>query len=350
MLLKELSNLPGPSGYEKVIRDYLKKTLKPIADEIYSDILGNLICLKRSSKSTKHKILISSHMDEVGFLISDISKDGLVRVRPLGGIDPRVVLSKRIYFPEHKIFGVIGNIPIHLQKDSDLERVPDWESIHVDIGAENEKDAKKYLKVGDYGVFDTQFKEIDGTVMGKAFDDRIGCYIITELLKNRYDFDLYAVFSTQEESGLRGIRTAVDSVKPELGFNLECTTAGDLPREKDISPSTELGKGPAITIMDRTSISSPKLLRYLTETAGKNKIPYQFKRSQTGGTDAGYINTYGSGVCCVTVSVPARYIHSPVSIAKKSDIAYTIKLIDSALKNLTKNKILPGGNNNEKNN
>ncbi|HDS09335.1 MAG TPA: M42 family peptidase, partial [Firmicutes bacterium] len=276
--------------------------------------------------------------DEVGFIITEICKDGLLKIRPLGGIDPRVVLSKVIYFPESKLTGVIGIVPVHLQKDGDLEKVPDWDGIYVSIGAESDKDAKKSVKEGDYAVFSTRFKEWDGIITGKAFDDRVGCFILTELLKHRYDFNLYAVFSSQEESGLRGIRTALHKIKPEIGFNLECTFAGDIPKEKEVSPSTELGKGPAITVMDRSTISSPKLVRYLTELACKNKIPYQFKRTVAGGTDAGYINTCKEGIPCVTVSVPTRYIHSPVCLARKSDIDETLKLMNTALRNLKKQK------------
>ncbi len=338
MLLKEISNIPGPSGYEKPIRDYLKKLVRKNCKTLETDALGNIICFKPGKKKTP-RIMLSAHMDEVGFIVSEINSDGFLKVQPLGGIDPRVVLTKKVYFPAQKIKGVVGVVPIHLLKRADEDKVPDWGSIYIDIGAKSKKDAEKYIQFGDVAVFDTEFEDLGDVYKGKSFDDRVGCYILQEILKKKFDHSIFGVFTTQEESGLRGVRPAVNKIKPDIAINLECTTAGDLPTKKDLTPSTELGKGPAITIMDRTSISSPKLVEYLVKLAKGNKIPYQFKRTTTGGTDAGYIHLSGEGVVTVTISVPARYIHSPASLISKSDLENAIKLVELAIINIDKIKL-----------
>ncbi|MGB9596709.1 MAG: M42 family metallopeptidase, partial [Candidatus Poribacteria bacterium] len=259
-----------------------------------------------------------------------IENNGFVRFKKIGGIDDRVLLSKKVYIGENKTPGVIGLKPVHLGGG---ERVVASDDMFIDIGATAKDD--KLAKVGDTAVFATKFIQSGDILRGKAFDDRAGCAVLIELLKNSYPFTVVGVFTVQEELGLRGARIAAYEVNPDYAFTLEGTTAGDTPMKRDVSPSTNMGAGPAITIMDRSFVSDKRLVKLLEDTAKKENIPYQFKRTITGGTDSGAIHLSRGGVPSVTVSVPVRYIHSPVSLMNINDLNNTISLVSKALQRIT---------------
>ena len=206
----------------------------------------------------------------------------------------------------------------------------------IDIGAKSQEEAEKAVKIGDYAIFATDFCQLteDGlrTVKGKAFDDRAGCAVLIEVLKERYPFDLYPVFTVQEEVGLRGARVAAYAVEPDVAFVLEGTICDDMPKKKDVSPTTQMGAGPAISIMDRSFIADRGLVKLLVETAEELDIPYQFKQPGIGGTDAGAIHLAKEGIPSATVSVPCRYIHSPVCLLSLEDLENTVRLMKAALK------------------
>jgi len=207
----------------------------------------------------------------------------------------------------------------------------------VDIGASSKDEAKKLAALGTYVAFTTPFRELGPTVSGKAFDDRAGCAVLVELVRGeRFGFDLHAVFTVQEEVGLRGAQVAAYAIEPHCAFVLEGTIADDTPKDKDVSPTTELGKGPAITVMDRSFIADRRLVRLLTETAQELGIPYQFKQPGIGGTDAGAIHRAREGVPSVTVAVPCRYIHSPVAMLNLDDFNNTVRLMRESLSRLTR--------------
>ena len=334
MFLEKLSNAAGVSGFENEIRQVIKDELSPHVDELYTDTMGNLFATKKGDESDL-KVMVAAHMDEVGLFVDFIDSKGFVKFKKIGGIDNRVLLSQKVYIGEKKTPGVIGMKPIHLKSASDRQKVVGSDDMAIDVGATSKDTASKLVKIGDPVVFATNFVQSGKILRGKSFDDRAGCGVLAELLKRSYPFTLHGVFTVQEESGLRGARIAAYALNPDFGFALEGTTAGDMPSKRDVSPSTNMGAGPAISIMDRTTISDKRLVNLLVDTAKKENIPYQFKRTVTGGTDAGAIHRARGGVPSITVSVPTRYIHAPVSMINLSDFENTAELMYKTLCRMT---------------
>lgn len=343
MLLQKLSNARGVSGDEGEVREILIDAVKAHVDEYRVDTIGNLIALKKAKGARKKsalKVMLAAHMDEVGLLIvhhdSNHHAKGHLRFRKVGGIDDRVLLSKVVWVGKDRIPGVIGVKPIHLLKEKEREQVLDFESMTIDIGARSKEEAEGAVQIGDYVTFATEFGEMgDGLVKGKALDDRAGCAVLVEILKRDYPVDLYGVFTVQEEVGARGARVAAYAIEPEVAFALEGTVCDDSPKDKDLSPTTRLGEGPAITIADRSMIADRRLVDLLIQTAKENRIPYQIKQPMVGGTDAGSIRIVREGVPAAAVAVPTRYIHSPVSVLSRKDFEHTIALMTKALPKLS---------------
>lgn len=334
MLLKELSEAFGVSGNEGAVRQVILDAIRERIDEYRIDALGNLIALKKGNSKNGRKVMLAAHMDEVGLMIMHIEKEGSLRFQPVGGIDDCVLLAKKVLIGDNKVPGVIGAKPVHLLEPKAREQVVKIREMSIDIGASSKEEAERLVKMGDYAVFDTPFCELGGplrTVRGKAFDDRAGCAVLIALLQDRYPFDLYAAFTVQEEVGLRGARVAAYSIAPHLAFALEGTICDDLPKKRDISPTTTLGAGPAITIMDRSVIADRRLVELLIDTAEKNGIPYQFKQPALGGTDAGAIHLSREGVPSAVVAVPSRYIHSPTCLLSLTDLDNTLQLMRQTL-------------------
>ncbi len=339
MLLEELSNAFGPSGHEDEVRRLLARALRDHVDNLQVDALGNLIAFKRGTgPEPRLKVMIDAHTDEVGLMITRIEKDGTLGFRVLGGIDDRLLMAKRVIVGKERLPGVILAPPIHLTKPEQRKQVVKREQLVIDIGATDREQAQKMVKIGEYAVFATRFDLLtdDGwrVVKGKAFDDRAGCAAAVALAEESYPVDLYFSFSTQEEVGLRGARVAAYRIAPDVAFALEGTICDDAPKKKDTSPTTEMGKGPAITVMDRTFIADRRLVRLLIDTAQAEGLPYQFKQPGVGGTDAGAIHLARSGVPSVTVAVPCRYIHAPVGLMSLQDFDNLVALMKAALRAL----------------
>ena len=275
--------------------------------------------------------MASVHMDEVGMLVLGILDNGLLAYTQRG-IDPRVAVSKRVVVGKDRIPGVIGAKAIHLQSDEEFAHALPHDKLYVDIGAKDKADAEKYVKKGDPICFDVKFARFgDGLVRSKALDDRVGCMMVMELLKNDYDCDFYGVFTVQEEIGLRGANAAAYNVKPDVALILEGTTANDMP-DVEHGFVTKVGEGPAITFMDTGTIVRAPMLNALKAAACEAGITYQLRRGNTGGTDAGAIHKACAGAFAGGISVPCRYIHSPNSVASISDIENAYKLADAFLK------------------
>lgn len=336
MILKTLSEAFGVSGNEGEVRQVIAEAVREHADELRVDTMGNLITFKRGTGDSPLKVMVAAHMDEVGLMIVHIEKNGLLRFRKVGGIDDRLLLSKEVRIGKEKVPGVIGAKPIHLLKEGEQKQVVKVEDMVIDIGVSSQEEAEKLVKRGDYAAFATPFAELGNVVKGKAFDDRAGCAVLVELVQERYPSDLYAVFTVQEEVGLRGARVAAYAIAPDVAFALEGTIADDLPKKKDTSPTTRLGNGPAITIMDRSVIADKRLVDLLVETAEKEGIPYQFKQPLVGGTDAGRIHLTREGVPSGVVSVPCRYIHAPACLLSLADFENTVRLMKKTLGKLTR--------------
>lgn len=330
MLVKELCSLSGPSGFEDEVRDFLRE--HACADEVRVDSMGNLICRK---KGKGKKVMVAAHMDEVGFIITEITEDGFLKFSTLGGIETAVLCGKKVLIGKNKIPGIIGAKAIHLQKKDEALSPLEIRDLAIDVGAKDKEDAKKKVSIGDYAVFDGEYTPFgDGLVKSKALDDRVGCAVLLELMKEQYDSDMYFVFTVQEEVGLRGALVAAFSVKPDVALIIEGTTCSDVYGSKPHNRVTELKKGAVITAMDRTAISDKKYFDFIMKTAKENGIDLQVKRTSMGGTDAGAVQRSLSGVKTAVLAVPCRYIHSPVSVMAEKDAESLLKLSMKVLKSV----------------
>jgi putative aminopeptidase FrvX len=336
VILKELSEALGVSGNEEAVRQIIFDAIRDDVDEYQVDSIGNLMTLKRGAGEVPFKVMVAAHMDEIGLMITHVEDNGQLRFAKVGGIDDRILLAKTVYVGDKKVSGVIGVKPVHLQEDKEQEKVIKCDKLTIDIGATSKAEAEQLVKIGDYVAFSTSFADLGPVVKGKAFDDRAGCAVLIEIIKGRpYPFDLYGVFTVQEEVGLRGAQVAAYAIEPDVAFVLEGTICDDMPKKKDVSPTTELGKGPAITVMDRSFIADRRLVQLLVDTATELGIPYQFKQPMKGGTDEGAIHKTKTGVPSAVVAVPSRYIHSPVCLLSKSDFENAVRLMREALRRLT---------------
>lgn len=336
-LVQKYSNASGASGCEQEIRDAIKEELKKQYPTMETDFMGNLYVHYSSGKKNAKKLVVSAHMDEVGFLIDSVGENGLLTFRIIGSMDPRVLVSKSVVIGPSKVPGVIGAKPIHLQKRTEWQHPIGLDALYIDIGAASKDSALASVKPGDYAVFDVQCEAQDDVIMGKAFDDRVGCAVVTEIMKyaqkQGFPVDVTAVFTVQEEVGMRGASILAERVKPDYMIGFEGTTAGDVPMKKESSPSTELRKGPALSFMDMQTIGFRCLINRAEEVAKKNKIPYQFKRTVSGGTDIGAVHMKG-GIPSMIISVPVRYIHAPKGICTVSDYKHTVALAIEMIKSL----------------
>ncbi|SCG83362.1 endoglucanase [Proteiniborus sp. DW1] len=342
MLLKRLTEARGVSGNEKEVREIIINEIKDYVDDIHIDRIGNIIAYKKGEIDTP-RLMIAAHMDEVGLMITKIEDSGLLKFTCVGGIDQRVLVSKPVLVGNKKVNGVIGSKPIHMQKKTEWKKALDYKELYIDIGASSKEEAEKLVTVGEYASFLSDYVEFgDNLVKAKALDDRVGCNILIDLLKTNRKLSIYGVFTVMEEIGLVGAGPAAYNIEPDIGIILEGTTCSDVPGLEEHLQATELGKGPAISIMDRTTIFNKDLRKMIIDIAKKNDIPYQLRRTTFGGNDSGKIHLAKQGAITATISVPCRYIHSPISVMSKSDYDNAKRLLNLFIDNLEK-----GGFNNE---
>lgn len=329
--LEIYSNINAGSGNEDKIVEQIKKDIKDKVKDIEINPIGNLIA--RLPGKTKNNVLLTAHMDEVSLMVRDIEENGLIKFSAVGGFIPKILPATQVIIGNKKIPGAIAIKTLHFSSAAELSSADEIRDMYIDIGASSKAEANG-VQIGDYIYFTSKFFKQGSYLFGKAFDDRAGCCAITEaILSGPYETSIYASYNVSEEVGLRGGYVCAFDVENLLfNLNLEGTTCSDREIEKTYSPSTELGKGPAFTIMDNSSIANRKLLDFAIEVAKKNKIPYQFKRTVTGGTDSGAIGLTQSGVASITLSVPVRYIHSPWSIIHEEDYKNYIKLAIAIVK------------------
>lgn len=323
-LLKKLCTENGISGCEKPVREIIINEIKDYVTECKIDNLGNIIAFKKGKKASGNKLMISAHMDEVGFIVTDVDRDGYIKFDEVGGIDRRVLPGRSVKIND--INGVIGVKPIHLCGADERKSILKYSSMYIDIGANNREEALKYVGLGDSITFESVYNENDYTIMSKALDDRAGCFIMIEMIKSELEYDTYFTFVTQEEVGLHGSKVAAYSVAPDFSIVLESTTAADIPEIAESKQVCNVGKGAVIGYMDRRTIYDKGLIERAKKISDEENIKLQFKRAVAGGNDAGAIHESRGGVRTLAISLPCRYLHSQISLISKNDIDDVYKL------------------------
>jgi len=331
-MLKELCLLNGASGDESAVREYIIDKIKDYC-EYEVDALGSIIAFKKGRKTPSKKVCFNAHMDEVGFIITNITDEGYLRFAPVGGIDSRVCLDRVVKINDIK--GVIGDKAYHLLEEDERKKAPSFDKLLIDIGAQSKEEAEKYVSLGDFAYFESEYYEFgDGFIKAKALDDRIGCCLLIKLIQSNLEYDTYFCFNTQEEVGLRGAKCTAFQVQSDVSVILESTTASDLDGVSGADKVCCAGSGAVISYMDKRTVYDRELYKHIMSVAKENGIPCQTKTAVAGGNDAGSIQTSGKGCKVCAISLPTRYIHSASSVVKKQDIENTEKLIFKLLETI----------------
>ena len=332
-LLEKLTNVIAVSGDEGEVRKIVLEEIKSYADDVRVDAMGNVLATRLGRGAKRTRVLVDAHMDEVGFMIVADDSDGLYRFEIIGGIDERYLVGRQVFVGKERTSGVIGGKPIHLMDHDEYNRKVPLESLRIDLGPAGK------AKMGDRAGFATQFRRVGPSIMAKSIDDRIGIATLIELVKHApANIDLCAAFTVQEEIGLRGAKVAAQYFKPDMAIAVDSTPANDLPAyngSENMNYNTKLGLGPAIYTADGSTLHDPRLVRFLQEVAEAESIPCQLRQPGGGGTNSGAIQKALAGIPTVSVSVPHRYTHSPVSISRVDDWKHTINLLHAALKKIT---------------
>jgi putative aminopeptidase FrvX len=332
-LLEKLCNVIAVSGDEAEVRKIVLEEIKPYADEVKVDAIGNVLATKQGRGAKPMRVMLDAHMDEVGFMIVADEGEGIYRFETVGGIDARHLLGKQVYVGKERTPGVIGGKPIHLMDANERAHKVPVDGLRIDLGLTGK------AKVGDRGGFATKFRRVGPSIMSKSIDDRIGVATVIELLKHApANINVCAAFTVQEEIGLRGAKVAAQYFKPDMAIAIDSTPAQDMPVHaggENTNYNTKLGLGPAIYIADGSTLHDPRLVRFLSDIGDAENIPYQFRQPGGGGTDSGAIQKSLAGIPTVSISVPHRYTHSPVSISRVDDWKNTLNLLHAALKKIT---------------
>ncbi|MCI8537595.1 MAG: M42 family metallopeptidase [Oscillospiraceae bacterium] len=332
-LLKELCQLNGVSGWEDPVRDFIRQQAEDYADSIRTDALGNLIVFKRGRKTTGNKLLLAAHMDEVGMIVSQITDEGFLKFQFAGGVDRRVVLGKPVRVGLSGAAGVIAIKPVHLLTAEERKKVPKTSELYLDIGCTSKEAAESQAALGDPVSFAVEAEEFGtGMLKAKAIDDRAGCAVMLQLLREELPMDVTFAFTVQEETGTKGAFGAGFSISPEIALVLETTTAADCGGVSEHEQVCWAGKGPVISIMDGGTIYDRALFELLRNQAEQNQIPWQTKHYLSGGNDARTFQRTRAGVRTAALSVPVRYLHTPSSVAALSDIEHTLALARAFVK------------------
>lgn len=333
-LLNKICTIPGAPGFEKRIRDFVLSEIKGLVDEIETDNLGNVYAIKRG-KSDK-RVMIGAHMDEIGFIVTHIDDNGFIRFHTLGGFDPKTLTSQRVLIHgKEDVIGVMASKPIHVMTPEERNKVAKTRDYFIDTGMTAEK-VKELISIGDSITREREFIEMGDCVNGKSLDNRLAVYILIETLRNLKDkevpYDVYGVFTVQEEVGIRGANVAALKVNPDFGFGLDTTIAFDLPGAPAHEQITKLGSGTAIKLMDAGTICDYRMVDFMKNTADKHKIKWQPEILTAGGTDtSGIQRMTRGGSIAGAVSIPTRHLHQVTEMAHKEDITASIELLTACL-------------------
>lgn len=317
-LMKQLCALPGPSGCEDAVREFVLEKVKPFADEMKTDAIGNIMVFRKGKKALERPVVLCAHMDEVGVIIKKITDDGMLKFGFVGGVDPRVVIGRPVRFGD--VQGVIGIKAVHLTTAAERRTMPKTKDLYIDIGAASKAVAEDKVSLGDYGVFDSAVVEFgDGLIKAKAIDDRVGCAALLKLIEDEPPIDTWFCFTVQEETGLRGAASMAFALDPGFAMVLEGTTAADLAEVEGADAVCRVRGGVVLPFMDGATIYDAALFELLRDACIRRGIPWQTKTRVAGGTDAGRIHRSRAGVRVCAAAAPVRYIHSPSSVAAKAD-------------------------------
>jgi endoglucanase len=332
-LLERLCNAIAVSGDEGEVRKIVLEQVKPLADDVRVDALGNVLVTKRASKRNPLKVMLAAHMDEVGFMVVSDEGDGFYRFERVGGIDMSQMAGKVVFIGRDHIPAVIGTKPIHLSGDDPKQKLS-LDSLRLDIGGKNGK-----VKVGDRVGFATKFRRTGNALFAKALDDRFGVATLIELLKHAPPhLDLLLAFTVQEEVGLRGAAVAAHAFAPDIAIAVDSTPARDLPAydgRENVIYNTRLGFGPAIYVADADTLPHPRLIEHFASTGDSEGIQYQLRQPGGGGTDAGSMHQQLEGIPSISISVPGRYHHTPISLSYLDDWQNTLRLLHAGLSRMT---------------
>ena len=335
-LLSKTCETAGAPGFENRVRELVLSNIKPHVDSIEIDNMGNVIALKKG-KSDAKKVMIGAHMDEIGFIVTHVDPNGFVKFHPLGGFDPKTLTSQRVIIHGKKdIIGVMGSKPIHVMTPEEKNKVPKITDYYIDLGIDK-KEVDKIVKVGDSITRQRELIEMGDCVNCKSLDNRIAVFILMEVLAkmDKPAYDTYAVFTVQEEVGIRGAQVATQKIQPDFGFGLDTTIAYDVPGAAEHEKITSLGKGVAIKIMDASTICDTRMVSFMQKQADSNKISWQNEILTAGGTDTANIQRMTPGGSIAgAFSIPTRHIHQVIEMVNKSDVKNCIDLMTICLSKL----------------
>ena len=335
-LLKNICETPGAPGFENGVRNLVLKEIENCVDDINIDNMGNVIALKKGKDDTK-SVMIAAHMDEIGFIVTHINDKGFLKFHPLGGFDPKTLTSQRVIVHGKKnLVGVMGSKPIHVMTTEEKNRVPKIQDYYIDLGLEK-SEVDKIVKVGDPVTRERGLIEMGDCVNCKSLDNRISVFVLIEALKKikTPDFNTYAVFTVQEEVGIRGAQVATQKIKPDFGFGLDTTIAYDVPGAAEHEKITSLGKGVAIKIMDASAICDTRMVQFMRKTANAHNIQWQNEILTAGGTDTASIQRMTPGGSIAgAFSIPTRHIHQVIEMVHKKDVQNCIDLLTYCLEEL----------------
>ena len=323
-LIQKLTETFSPSGYESAIREVIRAEVEPFADEVRVDALGSLIIRKGAKGKNGRRIMLAAHMDEIGLIATHVDAHGFIRFTSIGGVRPHTLAGGRVHFAD----GTQGVVGME-QADFSATQTPAFSEYFIDVGATSLKDCP--VKIGDVAAFQRPFLDLGGRLVAKSMDDRIGCAVLIETLRDLKTTpnELYFVFTTQEEVGTRGATTSAFGTDPDIGLAVDVTLTGDTPKSKPMAIS--LGKGPAVKVKDTGMLADPRIVQWMCSTAEKHRIPYQREVLEGGTTDARAIQMTRSGVPTGCLSIPCRYVHSPSEMVDYEDVQNSVKLMAALL-------------------
>lgn len=323
-LLHKLCDIGAPSSLEEAVRAYLIYTLRDTVDEMKLDRMGNLLVKKCGKQTPKTPVTLCAHMDEIGFIVTEITSDGYLKYGTLGGIDASILPAKRLFFPEKNLYGVLCAKPIHLYRDAEELYAPTkHDALYIDIGARDKETAEKHVSIGDVCVFCREsypFHDAGEVIRANALDDRLGCAMLCELLQTTPEYDISVLFTVKEEAGLRGAKVAAYGMDEGFTIVLEATTASDLPEATGTDAVCFQGRGGVLSLFDGATLYDRNLVRGALDVLQSKNIPVQMKMRLAGGNDAAALQRHAGAKRVLAFSAPCRYIHSPVSTVAKHDL------------------------------